>query len=469
MMHRLRIPLVAFALILLLPLTAAAQETLVPGRNVFRAANGTASTPTRTYEADRCLGSFRKTLGEEGFAAGCVERWSFDSTRIRTTVPIRFADDLTLERLSARRLSIYDSTNPTWLDIYNTRTDGSNYERLEIGWADSLLTIGTTAAGTGTVRDFDLQRGGSTKIRLNSTDIRAFDDIIFNSDSAFDIGATASGRPRNLHVALSGNYGEDVSVARDLNSARNINITSAGYFRSSIYGTKIAMPADGLVTLLNNASTDFSRLQFGGVTSAFPAVKRSGTQIHFRLADDSAYTGIVASEIGVGVSTLAASVHVETVGGASIRLGRTGFGNYMQFDVDGTNGTIRSQGAINIQTGGGTNRWQVDSAGALISFGATTNTGAAQEIFLSNAKYLRGANAANTTALSLIGVNASDQVVLSNSGNDIRWGVPLVALGGGAAPTFGTIGGSGPTTAAQNSWMRVIDSAGNPFWVPVWK
>lgn len=52
---------------------------------------------------------------------------------------------------------------------------------------------------------------------------------------------------------------------------------------------------------------------------------------------------------------------------------------------------------------------------------------------------------------------------------DIQWGKALVALGGGAAPTLGTIGGTGPATAAQNTWMRVLDSAGAAFWVPVWK
>lgn len=46
----------------------------------------------------------------------------------------------------------------------------------------------------------------------------------------------------------------------------------------------------------------------------------------------------------------------------------------------------------------------------------------------------------------------------------------ITGLGGGAAPTFGTIGGSGPTAAAQRGWYKIIDSTtGNPFWVPVWQ
>lgn len=42
-----------------------------------------------------------------------------------------------------------------------------------------------------------------------------------------------------------------------------------------------------------------------------------------------------------------------------------------------------------------------------------------------------------------------------------------VALGGGATATLGTIGGSGPTAAAQAQWLE-IDINGTPHWIPVW-
>jgi hypothetical protein len=41
------------------------------------------------------------------------------------------------------------------------------------------------------------------------------------------------------------------------------------------------------------------------------------------------------------------------------------------------------------------------------------------------------------------------------------------ALGGGAAATLGTIGGTGPTAAAQSKWIRV-KVAGVDHWVPAW-
>jgi hypothetical protein len=63
------------------------------------------------------------------------------------------------------------------------------------------------------------------------------------------------------------------------------------HFTSS---TRIAAPSDGVLELINNASNDFTRLQFGGTTSSFPSIKRSTTLLAFRLADDSADAGITA-------------------------------------------------------------------------------------------------------------------------------------------------------------------------------
>lgn len=45
----------------------------------------------------------------------------------------------------------------------------------------------------------------------------------------------------------------------------------------------------------------------------------------------------------------------------------------------------------------------------------------------------------------------------------------LVSLGGGSAATLGTVGGSGPATAGQNTWMQFSDSTGANCWVPIWK
>jgi len=74
----------------------------------------------------------------------------------------------------------------------------------------------------------------------------------------------------------------------------------------------MSSPSDGNILLQNLAATDFNRLQFGGTTSAFPALKRSGAALQVRLADDSADAAIsastfTASSSAVNISALAST------------------------------------------------------------------------------------------------------------------------------------------------------------------
>jgi hypothetical protein len=58
---------------------------------------------------------------------------------------------------------------------------------------------------------------------------------------------------------------------------------------------------------------------------------------------------------------------------------------------------------------------------------------------------------------------------LSAGTADIQWGKANVAVGGGASPTFGTIGATGPAAAAQRNWLRFIESDGTASFIPVWR
>lgn len=44
----------------------------------------------------------------------------------------------------------------------------------------------------------------------------------------------------------------------------------------------------------------------------------------------------------------------------------------------------------------------------------------------------------------------------------------LVALGGGAQATLGTVGGWGPTDSSQYGWLQFFDADGTPCWLPIW-
>lgn len=122
---------------------------------------------------------------------------------------------------------------------------------------------------------------GSGAIRMN---------LLFSPDNTWDIGGSSSTlRPRNAWVS------------QDVKAGNALLVGSGG---------RLMSPSDGVIRLGNGADTDFARLQFGGTTSSFPALKRNGATIQARLADDSGYAAFLASEyyangaaITIGVGT----------------------------------------------------------------------------------------------------------------------------------------------------------------------
>jgi hypothetical protein len=84
--------------------------------------------------------------------------------------------DLSLYRDAADTLAQRRSTNPQAFRVYNSYTDGSNYERGVVAWDTNVLKIGTEAAGTGSARDlristgsfFDVHVAGNRKFYVGS-------------------------------------------------------------------------------------------------------------------------------------------------------------------------------------------------------------------------------------------------------------------------------------------------------------
>ena len=104
------------------------------------------------------------------------------------------------------------------------------------------------------------------------------------ADNTYDIGASGANRPRDLNIAR--------------------NIVGAGYIQAGAgsyifwFGrTLMAAPSNGVITLSNNAANDFSRLQLGGTTSAFPSIGRNGAGIWLRLADNSSHANLECAAI----------------------------------------------------------------------------------------------------------------------------------------------------------------------------
>lgn len=187
---------------------------------------------------------------------------------------LHFNSDVYLYRDTANVLAQRNSTNAQTIRIYNTYTDASNYERASIGYESNVLVIAADHAGTGAARAMRFRTGGSSRWTLDANG-----HLTANSDNSYDIGASGATRPRHVYVGTNVAAGGNVS---------------AGNTSGFATGRMLLNTPDnnGVVKIGNAAGTDFDRLQFGGTTSSFPALKRSTTILQARLADDSAFAPI---------------------------------------------------------------------------------------------------------------------------------------------------------------------------------
>jgi len=86
---------------------------------------------------------------------------------------------LALYRDAANTLAQRNSTNAQTFRVYNTYTDGSNYERHTHSWSGNVLNIANEAAGTGTLRSIAFSANGAA-----STPPVAFTGTWFTGGSA---------------------------------------------------------------------------------------------------------------------------------------------------------------------------------------------------------------------------------------------------------------------------------------------
>jgi hypothetical protein len=184
--------------------------------------------------------------------------------------------DLFLRRDAANTLAQYNGTAAQTFRIYNTFTSATNFERLNIiAQAAGSVIIGTEkGSGGGTARALEFQTDGATRFTI------ATNGAITCSSS--------------------------LSVTSQIVFQGNANIAG------NIGG--------GIIRLNNHLSTGFDRLQFGGGTTSFPALKRDSTVLQARLADDSGYT------------TMDAQLRAQ--GAAPATTGATGTAGDIRYDAD---------------------------------------------------------------------------------------------------------------------------------------
>jgi hypothetical protein len=177
-----------------------------------------------------------------------------------------------------------EMTSTRRLSLYNTYTDATTFERANIFWDSNVLKIGTEKGSVGgTARALEFQTDGTTRLTIAAA-AGTITGAIFKATAYFDAPAGA------------------------LNSNGGI------YFGVTGTGAQIQATAVGVLALANYAATDFDRLQFGGTTSSFPALKRSTTFLQARLADDSAFAGFAAANVQAATAYTVATLPTPATG-----------------------------------------------------------------------------------------------------------------------------------------------------------
>ena len=196
-----------------------------------------------------------------------------------------------------------DATNFFWDDTNNRLGIGTNTP------ASPLSIVNTIALGAGatnpsieniayTINNSGAQTGTATGIFLNATET-ALNGMTHNLLD-LQVGGVSKFKVSRLGVLAIGN---------------NLELAGSQILMAS--QNRIVSNSSGVMMLTNNGFSDFSRLQLGGTTSSFPSIKRNGTQIEFRLADDSAFcpvaTGVLSIQNTVASAVAVASTHKVTI------------------------------------------------------------------------------------------------------------------------------------------------------------
>jgi len=288
------------------------------------------------------------------------------------------ADDVILNRDAADALALRNGANAQTFSIYRSYTDASNYSRLRMFLSGSTWNLSAEALGTGSASALSIQSGGNISFASAGTTeqwrINA-GNFIALADNTYDIGASGNFRPRTVYIATS-------LVVPTITTTSHIN--AGGYIlagSSNVIGwnsrSYMQSPSDGVIKLTNSSDNDFTRLQFGGTTSSFPAIARNATEIDFKLADNSARCGInVGSIASYGGSSAYVATAIPAGGTAGVGFKATSATNFGVFFGSGAPTLSAAKGSLYLRSdGSGTgDRMYVNTDGATAWTAVTTAT-----------------------------------------------------------------------------------------------
>ena len=180
-----------------------------------------------------------------------------------------------------------------------------------ISWSSTSTLLGAT--GTNLLQDAAgilAQRNGTSAQAFRVANSVGASPLVDYDRGVFDfktttntlrIGTENGGTyttARPIDFVTGGVRRGGINGAGQTDFAGSLTAAAVFYFGPS-YNT-LASSSAGVVKIANVAENDFNRLQLGGTTSAFPAIKRNGTGIDIRLADDSGPAPLTAGSIAAG-------------------------------------------------------------------------------------------------------------------------------------------------------------------------
>jgi hypothetical protein len=235
----------------------------------------------------------------------------------------------------ANTLEEYNGASPQVLNVYGTRTDASNYERIRLGYdsIDGYFLLGSDAAGTGTSRGLGFWLQGSKRWVIDSG---------FNfkpwSDNVKDIGS-ATLRPKHLYIgtyadltsgslateiANQGTTGTTLNKLAKLTGSPATAIIAATSDTSGVIG--IVVDGAGTTGSAQIARGGQASCAFDGATTTGDYVQISGTTAGSCHDAGATYPG-TGQVLGRVLSTNAsAGIYAILAVGAEVRWSDAGWG-----------------------------------------------------------------------------------------------------------------------------------------------
>ena len=135
----------------------------------------------------------------------------------------------------------YNSTNAQTLNIYNTRTDASNYERGFVRWSSNAFQIGLEAAGSGSLRYIDINSASATAtLRLTNPAAGGTTIINFKSNANSQDGSFSMDSAGNMIFRNQTGGSQFFDVYNGIVYFRNV---------SGGYSTSLTIDGSGNLTL----------------------------------------------------------------------------------------------------------------------------------------------------------------------------------------------------------------------------